>query len=366
MVEDWKKNAFPGLTWLDEANHLQSALDAVKFHDPFAELRKSIDALRPHDFMTDVQKWMTPAVDFAAEARSLLEAYQIPSFSEELKKFDAAVGNSAFTNFNTALLGQTESVFEQWRHAVESISREQTLGVSDLLTVSTQTYQSIFGKGAMLADSIGRVAPIFWSTKFDDPEEFLNILEDATEDVERRIGESRVHAVSLEFYLSFLITLLLFVWQLKLSDEGERRVTARIAAVEASLTTRLLARETFQEVESLAFARRPASVRKGPRSRSDKVATVYPNTPIHVIRIRREWVLVEFFDHATGVHLSGWCLKKYLQLPRGIRSEIETEYLLSTPVNADRLAAAVNSARARDVEPRSLHAIQKELLGDKK
>jgi len=366
MVEDWKRNVFPGSEWPDDARRLQSSLDTLKFHDPFAELRKSIEALRPPDFSDEIRKWMTPAHDYAAEARKLLDSFQTPSFTDQFRNLESIVGKSATMDLQSALLGRTETLFGEWRRSLDSITREQTLGIADLLAVSTQTYRSIFGESASLVAAIGRVAPSFWSAEVDDPERFLELIEDATETVRSDLGNSRLDALSLEFYLSFLIALLLFVWQLKLSDESERRVTARIAAVETALTDRIEARQTFQQVGSFAFARRSVDIKEGPRSRSKRVVTLYPNTPVRVVTIKREWVRVEFFDHTEGLHRAGWCRKKYLDLPSGVRSYVETEHLLSTRANADRLKSTLERARNRSLSPRSVDSLTKELFGGEK
>lgn len=366
MVEDWKKNTFPGLTWLDEASRLGSALDAINFHDPFADLRKSIEALRPPNFTTEIQKWMTPLHDYASEARRLLEAFQAPSIADQFRNFDSIVGKSASMDLQSALLGRTETIFAEWRRSLDSIAHEQTLGIADLLAVSTQTYRSIFGESADLSAAIARMAPSFWADDVEDPERLLDLIEGATSTVTTDLGKSRIDALSLEFYLSFLITLLLFVWQLKLSDESERRVTAQIAAVQAALTQRVEARQTFLEAENFAFAQRPVVVAEAPRSRSKQVAMLYPNTPVRVITIKREWVRLEFFDHAEGIHRTGWCKKKYLSLPRGIKAYIATEYLLSSRANADRLEGALERARTGDLSPQSVNSLKKQLFGGEK
>jgi hypothetical protein len=53
--------------------------------------------------------------------------------------------------------------------------------------------------------------------------------------------------------------------------------------------------------------------------RSDKatrIATVYPNQVLHVLRISQKWAYVEYFDEVEGLPRTGWMHKKVLSKPR--------------------------------------------------
>jgi hypothetical protein len=59
-----------------------------------------------------------------------------------------------------------------------------------------------------------------------------------------------------------------------------------------------------------------AAVRVERNEKSSRIATVYPNQIVHIVRICKKWAYVEYFDQIEGLPRTGWVYKKVLSKPR--------------------------------------------------
>lgn len=59
-----------------------------------------------------------------------------------------------------------------------------------------------------------------------------------------------------------------------------------------------------------------AALRIERSEKSPRIATVYPNQILHVVRISKKWAYVEYVDQIEGLPRTGWLYKKVLGKPR--------------------------------------------------
>jgi hypothetical protein len=140
----------------------------------------------------------------------------------------------------------------------------------------------------------------------------VRVVEAAAGSITTAVATSRVDALSAEFYLNLIITILVLALQLKLSAASEKRLVEQIASAETTIMERLSAVEAGGDRRALVYARRILNLHAAPSSRADIVGIWVLNVPGRIVAQRRQWVCVEYFDRATQRHIAGWCRKKYV------------------------------------------------------
>ena len=338
MPSEWEKQLIEAARFnASKALGMTTALDTHAFANPFADLQKQLNAMRPPDYLAEFQKTSAAAqLRLATQARDLIKLVVPEALSSAAQ---IAAWRSKFTPATDTL-----SVIAQWR---DSLRMSDQSRISDLLRTSTAAYLQLFGADA--------AALLRYTRNLQPPadnvdlEEVAEVLTQAADAAERQSATGPADVLTLEFVLSFLIALLICAYQVRLSGETERRLVERIAAVESSLTKKIddsLRREsTFRD---FAFAYRRTPLVASPRSRS-VVAVLYPAVPCHVLDVRRKWIHLRYYDPAQNGFRDGWCLKKYVKLPVGYQAALETEYLLRSEPNAERLLGALERSRTRAI-----------------
>jgi hypothetical protein len=61
--------------------------------------------------------------------------------------------------------------------------------------------------------------------------------------------------------------------------------------------------------EELLITIKSSTLRVNPSSKSDSVATVYPNQLLNIIQDQKRWFYVEYFDHKKTIPKMGWIYK---------------------------------------------------------
>ena len=61
--------------------------------------------------------------------------------------------------------------------------------------------------------------------------------------------------------------------------------------------------------EELLITIKSSTLRVNPSSKSDSVATVYPNQLLNILQDQKRWFYVEYFDHKETIPKMGWIYK---------------------------------------------------------
>ena len=273
------------------------------------ELRKTFGALTSRDVTAELRKLSRIDSSLTDEFAKFGNLHKQQSITSELEKI--------------ASLRQPADLAGQFRAMAESIAVGPHR-ISDLLTASLSTYQTLYGTYRPVV-ALRRAEPPAVQQRDREPNqttaersattpspEEIRIVEAAAESVTTAVASGRVDALSAEFYLNLIITILLLALQLRLSDESEKRLTEQIASAEMSIMERLSAIDAAADHRTLIYARRALDLHVAPTSHADIVAIWFPNVPGRIVDERQHWVCVEYFDRAAQRHISGWCRKKYV------------------------------------------------------
>ena len=134
------------------------------------------------------------------------------------------------------------------------------------------------------------------------------------DEVELEIKSTIKNLLSIEFYLNFLIAFLFFVYSMQYSHESEKRIINKINAVQEVIIEKLEEVNIKKADDVYYVVQRPVNLRTKPTTKKSNIIKVlYPNQTTILIERKGKWIKVEYFNHLTGVHESGWCYKKYLK-----------------------------------------------------
>lgn len=117
--------------------------------------------------------------------------------------------------------------------------------------------------------------------------------------------------LSLEFYMSLIISLILYFAAQHSSNESEARLQARFNRLEAEISY-LSKQIEVASNSSFYMVDRTASLRAAPYSRSAIIGELPPDQKVELLEKRKTWVNVQYFSSMDRVLMSGWVLKKYL------------------------------------------------------
>jgi hypothetical protein len=302
-IDDEFRKALEPLRVVDQAAALTKALEGARTFDMADQLRKvaeapaqlskfwraSIGALQPHDSLAQLRRAMNPRpLDVLSELRRITAAALAPQPKlEELLAVSLVAYQNLYGQHDAAAIGHT-SAFE-WP-GVGTPGR------------SRRTRRRARGKRRRTVTA-GTVPAL--------PQNEAS-LNEALEKLDAASRRRDVSLLLLEVLLGTIISILMALYQNRLSDKSEQRILARVAAVEANLADRIASIETRQDHRPLVYARRQLTLRKAPRSRAESAAQWHQNVPGRVVTERRYWVRVEFYDRQENEHKAGWCLKKWV------------------------------------------------------
>ena len=98
------------------------------------------------------------------------------------------------------------------------------------------------------------------------------------------------------------------------SDESEKRILDKINVVQEVVIEKLEEVIISKSDDVYYVVQRPVNLRTKPTTQKNNIINVlYPNQTTILIERKGKWIKVEYFNHITGFHESGWCYKKYLK-----------------------------------------------------
>lgn len=168
-------------------------------------------------------------------------------------------------------------------------------------------------------------------SEFDEAD-IETALHGVEELIESRIQESGKNIPALQFWLTILLSLAIWLAQTvqgnrtttelkrEIADSKEelkRHITESSNETIANATERIL--EIVKSIvpersdEILYVVQRPAKLRLKPTSRSAILTTLHPNQLVSVCQRPGRWMCVEFYDFNKGLLRRGWVYTKYLK-----------------------------------------------------
>jgi hypothetical protein len=138
-------------------------------------------------------------------------------------------------------------------------------------------------------------------------------LEKVSKQVEERVKNAPHGVLSGEFYLSLVLTLILF-WLSQLSTtESEERLLNKIEELQTNISQQLSEYESHVIDETFYVVERSVNLRTKPNTKSVVLVVLHPNQKIRLIERKSKWIKVEYFNHIENGFVSGWVFKKYLK-----------------------------------------------------
>lgn len=141
-----------------------------------------------------------------------------------------------------------------------------------------------------------------------------------------RVAESAHDCVSYlsspQFLLSLIVSILITYFQLHVGEQQSREMTKRLEDLVHTVRglqdemAQLRSAQPTQEPTDLNVVLGTAYVRADRRDAAPKIALVFPNQIVRLVRVSKTWAYVEFEDHIEGSRRAGWIYKKVLQKPR--------------------------------------------------
>ncbi len=138
-----------------------------------------------------------------------------------------------------------------------------------------------------------------------------NAVDEFIDAIENQAKAAPKSALSLEFYISILFSIILFIASQNLSSKSEEKMNARFDRIEAYIAT--LSRQ-LQATATLDYyiVERSAMLRAASNNRSVIIAKMPVDLKVELLERNGKWVKVQFFSSKDSVLVDGWVLKKYL------------------------------------------------------
>ncbi|HEY0974907.1 MAG TPA: SH3 domain-containing protein [Solimonas sp.] len=178
----------------------------------------------------------------------------------------------------------------------------------------------------------GHLGPLTLGSAFDEVLRTYRGIEDTdcfgsldglADDVVARVKASPSGRLSKEFYLSLLISLVLFLLSQASSVESEERIINRIDQMQEVVLAELEKIEREEANETFYVVLRPLRLRGGPSMATETITVLPPNLKVRLVERAGKWIKIEYFDYPSNEYVVGWSFKKYLKIlnPKGSRRE---------------------------------------------
>jgi hypothetical protein len=120
--------------------------------------------------------------------------------------------------------------------------------------------------------------------------------------------------LSFEFYLAFVLSIILFLMSQSSSEESDELLLGRLDRLESTLLQSYSAAEKEEEDASFYIVKRSVNFRKGPSTKHGVLDVLYPNQKVKLISRNSKWIEVVYYDHIDDSYKQGWVFKKNLKL----------------------------------------------------
>lgn len=145
-------------------------------------------------------------------------------------------------------------------------------------------------------------------TAVPDP---IEIVVNKVEDQVRKVPSG---PLSLEFYITLVITLFVFVLSQISSIKSEKRIAAKIEELAEYVSNSLVELRSYEDEYTFYIVEKPVNLRAGPTTESEILSVLHPCLKVRLMERQANWIKVEYFDYIENTNKSGWVYKKYLRI----------------------------------------------------
>lgn len=136
-------------------------------------------------------------------------------------------------------------------------------------------------------------------------------LDQLAESVKERAAQAPFTPLSAEFYISLILTLVLFYLSQVSTDQSEERLQKRLDTMEQTISIQLDALRSNRQEGIFLVADRSVNLRAGPGPDHDKLGVLPRNQKVAQLETSGEWIKVEYFDYLANALKRGWVHSRY-------------------------------------------------------
>lgn len=277
------------------------------YQDPFAQFRKNIEALNSQNPLDEFRKNINsalsnqPFIEFQKNLHTLLKTDPLADIRKNINKI-------IFQTDFTAIQAQIGALVNNDSFKYFQINLKKILATSD-------TYKNIFLTGVpanTFEEAFNEITTSYFEAVSLDGEKQEDVVVKVVENFSEKAKKFGLSKLSLEFYLNLLIALMFFVYSQQLSQETETRISNQLSDAQELIIERLDNLIENKNDETYYIVLRNVNLREAPSNKSTVKTVLYRNQKVRLVQRKSKWIQVEYYDHILGVHLTGWCYKKYL------------------------------------------------------
>lgn len=317
----------------------QKSIDTIKKSGALTNFQKQIQSIKFQDPFKDIKRALATYEDPFSQFRKNIEGFNRQNPFEEFRKnINSVLSNQSFKEFqiNFQNLSKTDPFADIRKNINHIISQTDFTAIQAQINAvvnndsfknfqrnlrkiqaTSDTYKNVFITGVpanTFEEAFNEITAHYFeavSLNEENPEDVVaKVVEDFSEDA----NKFALSKLSLEFYLNLLIALMFFVYSQSLSQESETRISNQLSITQELIVERLDNLIEIQNDETYYVVHRNVNLREAPTTKSAVKTVLYRNQKVILVQRKSKWIQVEYYDHILGVHLNGWCYKKYLKM----------------------------------------------------
>ncbi|MCI2286128.1 SH3 domain-containing protein [Colwellia sp. MSW7] len=235
-------------------------------------------------------------------------------FDSTLNSFGLMKDVSLNTLINSSILGISEIKSSQLQEVLDLESIAGVHGLEEMLKLATSNAFDIA------------------SSYFAEYADNSHTSEETLNEFEELINKPKTNLTSenyIFFYISTILSLLMFVYSIHSSKQSDKERQASINALETTVISQFmilnsntveinkkLKKQTIDSKPTEYVVERTVNLRtKNSTSKESIIITsLYPNQKVELLKREGKWIYICYFDHIEQVPITGRVYKKYLKM----------------------------------------------------
>ncbi|MCK5062197.1 SH3 domain-containing protein [Candidatus Parcubacteria bacterium] len=319
LKENYDKHVINAKETLTEA---KQAMEAVIVKDPLKNLRKSMKTLYINP-LEDLRKSIkTLYVNPLINLRKSMKALYINPL-EDLRKSIKVLYVDPLEDLRKSMKALYINPLEDLRKSIKTLYIENPLNEFRKTILKygqiTDAYKSIFTNSIPannFEEAYREVLSSFIAAKGTGERDTTEAAFQVAKEINFETKTFSPSRLSVEFYITLLISLIFFLYSLTLSEQSELRLSELIIETQTNIIERLNDITAETEIQGTYYVvERAVNLRTKPTTKKSEVLTVlYPNQKLRLVERKGKWIMVEYYNHILDIHKNGWCYKKYLKI----------------------------------------------------
>lgn len=132
--------------------------------------------------------------------------------------------------------------------------------------------------------------------------------------IDTNFYETKKTKLSLDFYYSTILTLLLFAYNENSSKQNNETLSDSVKETELKIVKEIKNIENGLLPGPYYVIIRQTIGYDNPSTKSKILNNLYPNQKVRLVGNKGKWIYVEFFNYSNNQHEYVWCNKKYLKI----------------------------------------------------